>query len=667
MSIFPVSFRPALVLPTAHLPAPAGEGVTLSNPSLSAAPKFRTFPLFQNVREKWPHGFEVAEITATAFMTSGITACNSQFTETFSGALAVYLVFAITVWKLGNFIISPTISTDNLIRLITFLAPNLEMPHKKGDLRNEADFEMIRRTLHSPAFKKSLNKVLADSWESFLSPEEFQRFARIKAEALEGTKIAAAAILRNDLRMPLVEKLEELEWPLEALLLEAHRLASEISKKSPLKTSSRQTLLLESLTLGDLTDHLPTAWRKHPVVSFPLEVGEWQLLTGAIFHAARVEEIRSAFERDKPSLKQAEERFSALATAEYPEEKWELLLQVLLPLAGRDKGIAAAVRMLIGDPRQTVESLREFLAEGGAVSKTLRKLYHSLPPERWILKGRWRDGSEPLRNAPRLALKIREVWSSSIPKARKEAALLRMLQRFEKEAIKTALLPEFSEENEIMEVIRKAFAGMWVVSVRALERHLLIPLRRELEMESDKFEFQVTGRMILGVEPAKGLTDILYGDSTGVCTAEDVEAWKQPSFMLFRFTAYPEEKKNEKKIIGYAQIVLIESEAGQMLTIPGINPSHEFMKRVRDPELFFDKLVGAMAHLGRMAGFKTIGIPEKPSIHSNRPTFQRAVANRVKEGSYQVISIPEVTWNFGEDKFPFSSLAVPLFTKTEEV
>ncbi|MBL7685683.1 MAG: hypothetical protein JNK65_06590 [Deltaproteobacteria bacterium] len=162
------------------------------------------------------------------------------------------------------------------------------------------------------------------------------------------------------------------------------------------------------------------------------------------------------------------------------------------------------------------------------------------------------------------------------------------------------------------------------------------------------------------VRAVKGPAYVLSGLSSGVCTATDVALWKNPAFRLLAISvsdlllhASPSADASPKQVVGYVHAFETQIDGERYLTLPGINPSAEFLGQV-DPEVFYDQVMNRIIALAEVGGYDGVYIPTHPNIHSNRGDIQRAIRRR----NYRRIQIPSVQWNTLPDPYPFTEVFV---------
>jgi hypothetical protein len=146
----------------------------------------------------------------------------------------------------------------------------------------------------------------------------------------------------------------------------------------------------------------------------------------------------------------------------------------------------------------------------------------------------------------------------------------------------------------------------------------------------------------------KGITYGLWGLNAGVCIAPDIDLWKDPNFKLM---AVIDEKT--KKTAGFIHVYETVINGRKYWTLPGIEPSTEFIGTVNPAELY-DKLMENVITLAQEAGeIHGVYIPASPIIHSNRSDIQK----QIKDQNYSTITIHQVNWS-RQPAYPFNEVYV---------
>ena len=176
--------------------------------------------------------------------------------------------------------------------------------------------------------------------------------------------------------------------------------------------------------------------------------------------------------------------------------------------------------------------------------------------------------------------------------------------------------------------------------------------------EKNKFEPKATDEPIkLRFRAVKGIPYGLWGLLAGVCIGSDVELWKKKEFYLLAMI-----DEQSQQAVGFIHLFEQTIDGKKVLTVPGIEPSVEFLGQVSAKEIY-PLIVEALREVAHKAGYTAIYLPTSENILSNRSD----ITTLVKKNNYQVEDIPTVNWNTVPDPYPFSNVYVlPLVEPTKD-
>lgn len=176
-----------------------------------------------------------------------------------------------------------------------------------------------------------------------------------------------------------------------------------------------------------------------------------------------------------------------------------------------------------------------------------------------------------------------------------------------------------------------------------LAKYILKRLRAEIQVEKDKYQHQTTGTAHLSLRAVKGAAYGLYGLTSGVCTADDISIWQNPNYRLLAMV-----NEDTQKVVGYVETLEVVVGGKKYLTLPGINPSIEFMETVKAGELY-PKLMEKVAAFAEAGNYDAVLIPKDIAVLSNRP----GIVSEISRAAYKLFTLPEVVrWN-AEGKYGF--------------
>jgi hypothetical protein len=135
-----------------------------------------------------------------------------------------------------------------------------------------------------------------------------------------------------------------------------------------------------------------------------------------------------------------------------------------------------------------------------------------------------------------------------------------------------------------------------------------VEYQKSVGEESLKVRFQVT----------KNKAHAAVGLAEGVCTASDLTLWSKPNFMQIVFWG------PDQRSYGGMHVLLAYQDGKTYLTLPGINPTTTFLKKVRAQDIF-NQTINFAKMLKEIWNLDGIWIPVNPSIHSNRSEIHQVI------------------------------------------
>jgi hypothetical protein len=227
-----------------------------------------------------------------------------------------------------------------------------------------------------------------------------------------------------------------------------------------------------------------------------------------------------------------------------------------------------------------------------------------------------------------------------------------MIARYREEDIHQKVIASGRLDPEVIEIIENNIesTNQNKLSRRRLAIDLLQGPLKAIQKEKNKYEQQSTEDSIdLDLRFVKGIPFGLWGLNAGVCIASDISLWKDPNFYLV-----PMIDKKTKAVNGFIHVYETEIKGKKYWTLPGIEPSTEFMGTI-NPEELYDKLIERTLEFAKEEGVKIQGIyiPTNPNILSNRSDIQKVI----KSKNYPTKEIPEVNWS-RITRYPFSEIFV---------
>ncbi|MFN7160823.1 MAG: hypothetical protein ACK4NC_04420 [Candidatus Gracilibacteria bacterium] len=164
--------------------------------------------------------------------------------------------------------------------------------------------------------------------------------------------------------------------------------------------------------------------------------------------------------------------------------------------------------------------------------------------------------------------------------------------------------------------------------------------------ELNKFNFETSGKekeRELHFVISKRKSHSLAGYNMGVCVAPDKKLWNTPEFM--NAICFDTEMQ---RAMGGMHFYFVTYEGEKYLSLPGINPSLDLLSVTKAKDIY-DKFIEFAVQIAKIAGCKSIWIPESSSIHSNRTQ----IIDIIREKQYQKRSL-EKEIAFSYDPHPYT-------------
>jgi hypothetical protein len=265
-------------------------------------------------------------------------------------------------------------------------------------------------------------------------------------------------------------------------------------------------------------------------------------------------------------------------------------------------------------------------------------------------------GTDTIRNAEAVKGQIERIWSNpQLDEDQRNIALERVLARFDRQNIEMVLLPLLTENLSLSEAVSDILSGELrrKISVNKLIREFFEEPIKIIQAEKAKFESKVDEEKIrLTFRAVKSVPYGLWGLCAGVCVANDIKMWQDPNFYLL---AMIDETANQA--VGFIHLYQTEINGEKVLTVPGIEPSTEFLGQV-DAKTIYPMIEGALREIAQKAGYTAIYLPTSEKILSNRVDINR-IAKR--KGYKRIILKKNIRWNHKPSPYPFKEVyEIPL-------
>ncbi|MDO8526261.1 MAG: hypothetical protein Q7T03_01080 [Deltaproteobacteria bacterium] len=518
-----------------------------------------------------------------------------------------------------------------------------------GIINGTVDIDIARQREEILAFIEKTH-----SFNMFL----FTAYKKEGEAVLEKVRFYTDKIIRDELSteeaLQIVADYEAYEgWE---FLLAIVQMVSPTSGASFVRQAEQIGLLKKMLALGDLRAHIPAAWRGQ-LKTFVLNRGEWRPKEGEGIDPDK--EIRNllmqfrAGEKNKISEVKLIETFKEYLQTDQNDTAKEKLRSTLFAYAGSEDALREKIDRIQDNDYAALDLLDQLFRDKDNLTVLIKNILGKIPAAYFTAKGKREDTAAKLPiegDGDKLARALRRTWNQpDIPEAKRLMALGNILGKYERADITTKILNRVDiQGTDLAGAILTALEEGATLSKHEIAEAILSKPLRLIEGEKTKFEYRAAKPMQVGLRAVKGPTYGMYGLSAGVCTATDRALWQNPDFKLFAIT-----DEEEKQVVGYIHVVETTINGKKYLTLPGINPSGEFMATV-DAEKLYNGLMAAIIEYAREAGFAGVYIPTSPIIHSNRSGFQKVIQKK----GYRSIVIPTVHWNTLPSRYPFASVFV---------
>jgi FHA domain-containing protein len=463
-------------------------------------------------------------------------------------------------------------------------------------------------------------------------------------------KVQVDAILKDQFGMEAAQRVIKENG--EEYLLGLIQMTSPTSGASFVNKEEQLGLMRKMLEAGDRRGDIPVKWQAI-VKDFLISQGDWKLKVGEVGDPEG--KIKSLLDQFRISEKEEkiEEKTLVEALAEYlqsgrNEGARSQLQKVLYEFAGQYDALKEKIDRIQDKDYTALILLEQLFGDKDNLQQILAGALEQVPAELLAAKAAKRkiEGA-----ANRLVKSIKKVWAEQIggqdiPLEKRIEILGSILKGYETEDIEEKILnrPDVSESLKV--VIRQTMDLVPTLSKKQIIAEILAEPIELIQKEKSKFAYQDQGTLKVGLRAVKGPAYGLNGLSSGVCTATDMELWKNPSFKLLAIT---DESKGQ--VVGYIHVFETQIDGKKYLTLPGINPSAEFLGTV-DAKKLYTGLMEKVIDFAQAGDYAGIYIPTDPIIHSNRSDIQKAI----KHAKYPLKNIPEVKWNTLPNPYPFTEV-----------
>ncbi|MCE9624180.1 MAG: hypothetical protein K8R69_01815 [Deltaproteobacteria bacterium] len=423
-------------------------------------------------------------------------------------------------------------------------------------------------------------------------------------------------------------------------------------------------LLRKVLQAGDLRSHIPAAWRGL-VSTFEMSRGAMDLKPGEQLDPqgnikSLLEQFRFEPGEQEPSHGDLAEAMVAYLVSGRDPAEGQRLRQILFKRAAASEELREKLAKITELDFTSLTILEEIFSDADSLPKFLKEAFDHVPRGRGLVTQMGAVG-DLVGDAEGLVKQIKKLAQNrKMPAERRKEILTNLLKVYKPEGVRLKILSRPDLPQEMKQEIEAVMGEKPDLTPREIIEELLQEPRRRIEAEKNKFQFQNQGVQKIGLRAVKGPAFGLHGFLSGVCIAPDIELWKDPNFKLLAIT-----DENESQALGYIHVYEKVIMGKKYLTLPGINPSAEYVgafNRKQSEELFKKLMVG-VREFAEAGGYEGVYIPTSSGIHSNRGYIQEAI----QKAGYPTKAMPEVNWNHLPSPYPFSEVYVVWEDKGEAV
>ncbi len=440
-------------------------------------------------------------------------------------------------------------------------------------------------------------------------------------------------------------------------LLSLIQVASPTSGASFVKKSEQIGLLKKMMEAGDLRGHIPDVWRKQ-IAQFKLERGGYLVRVGEKIDpegkiVGLLHQFRSETSEDKTSsladVTTAITRMIACTTAKTRAEALENLRATLYRYTGEQDALREKIDRIQDTDYTTLELLEQLFSDKDTLTQVLAEAMKEIPDAAFVRQ------TQPMQtDISALVRGLKKAWNAEGRSGGdKRVMIASMLRVYDPAEVDRRLLqdPHVTERlgSDLVQVIRDNRRDAPELDRKdVVDRVLAAPLQL-IRSEKAKYDYKDTGTLTVGVRAVKGPAFGLHGLTSGVCIAPDVKLWKNPNFKLLAIT-----DEGSTQVVGYVHAFEVTIGGKKYLTLPGINPSAEFLGTVKAKD-FYPKLMEQIAAFAAACGYDAVLIPTDKNIHSNRGD----ISTEIKRAGYETRTLDEaVQWNTQPTPYPFKEVFV---------
>lgn len=443
------------------------------------------------------------------------------------------------------------------------------------------------------------------------------------------------------------------------------RMASPTTGLTGVSVTEQVDLLKAAAAIPTTRFHIPSAWLGK-CENFVISVGEWRPRLGVVMDSdgtisSMIERLRQGGNERVVEEKEVVQALEHYLKTGRSEEARHLVHQALYGVGVLDPFLRAQLEQIQTVDYVALSMLEQIFCDPEALPGILKKDLEALPEE--VFLG---DHFQPLQdNVEGLIFRLKQVWSQQLPFERKRTVLQSVLRNIHPADIQSKLISREDIPQDLREALQMLPPPKPAISREALLKEILAEPLAVIAREKDKFEYVQEGSVRAQVRAVKSPYYVLAGVSIGICSAFDIQLWKNSRYKLLALSVSDvipdnmlEGTKQDpaiemKQIVGYMDVLERVIQRQRSLILLGMNPMVEFLSRVSSSQLFESMIAKAIA-FAKMGRFRGLYIPVPKNIHSNLTDFQK----RIRRSGWKIIKIPPVSWNNLPEPMPFYEVYV---------
>ncbi|MDD4956121.1 MAG: metallophosphoesterase [Candidatus Omnitrophica bacterium] len=447
----------------------------------------------------------------------------------------------------------------------------------------------------------------------------------------------------------------------EEMLLAAVQMRIPLSGASFVKKGEVLSLLSRRIYSGDRRNDVPEPLRNRdfgdgeedaiPIVQWRLRKGEKVDPDNKIRDMLSV--LRASAEEDEAAARYRDrEKFLAALEAFFSSggdaSKQEECLRALCLFASHDEVIRQKVNAVEGASYYDLLLIEQIFSDkdnlGAILKKELKEIDQDKLPRQKLLEGRKLSDPNAVKRT------VTGIWMSRQADEARRASLSNVLTGLDANEVEDKLISiiEIPELKGLIRDIMLSRPTFRAMAHKDIIEELLSGTVEMISREREKFdEISDERSSVLEFRVVKGMPHGLWGLNAGVCVAQDDSLWESDKFFLLEMY-----DTRNRRVAGYVHLVEAEVGGEKVLTVPGIEPSTEYLSEVKAREVY-PLIEKALLRIKEAGGYMHLCLPtldNEGNITSNRSDIVKVVSGRYGE---PVVLPDKIYWNSTPSPYPF--------------